>query len=239
MRTLSLASGFSLMLAGLAHARLKRIVLGAAFLVAALTSAGAMNFTWHDQTVHAVGPIEKGDAVKFAALPKFNILELDSPGRLVDEALSIAKNMDARGGIRTAVKPGAECASACATALFVSGATRIVYMGGRLGMHSCAMGGIPDPECNTKVAENALAHGVPWGAMQELDGVCGARCAGRTAEPGGCAARTLLSDTGGPGFQKRKAAQGPPAAVAGALFSLHPERRASGGAPWQRSAAIA
>jgi hypothetical protein len=122
--------GFSLMLAGLAQARLKRIVLAAAFLGAALTSAGAMNFTWHDQTVHAVGPIETGDAAKFAALPKFNILELESPGGLVDEALSIAKNIDARGGIRTVVKPGAECASACAMALFVSGATRIVHMGG-------------------------------------------------------------------------------------------------------------
>jgi hypothetical protein len=143
------------------------IAIAACFLLAAVAWADAMNFTWRDQlTVHASGPIEAGDAAKFAALPKFNTLELDSPGGLVDEALAIAKNMDARGGIRTVVKPGAECASACATALFVSGATRIVYMGGRLGMHSCAAGGVPVPECNTKVAENALAHGVPWGTVK-------------------------------------------------------------------------
>jgi hypothetical protein len=100
-------------------------------------------------TVHASGPIEEGDAAKFAVLPRFNKLELDSPGGLVGEALAIAAIMDARGGIRTVVKPGASCASACAMALFVSGKTRIVYMGGRLGIHSCAMSeGTPAPECN-------------------------------------------------------------------------------------------
>jgi hypothetical protein len=45
--------------------------------------------------------------------------------------------MDRRGGVGTAVKAGASCASACAMALFVSGTTRVVYMGGRLGIHSC------------------------------------------------------------------------------------------------------
>ena len=95
-----------------------------------------MNFTWRDHlTVNASGPIEEGDAAKFAALPKFDTLELDSPGGLVREALAMAANMDARGGIRTVVKPGSACGSACAMALFVSGETRIVYMGGRIGIH--------------------------------------------------------------------------------------------------------
>ena len=60
--------------------------------------ANAMNFTLaRDQlTVHASGPIERGDAAKFAALPKFDTLELDSPGGLVGEALAMAANMDAR-----------------------------------------------------------------------------------------------------------------------------------------------
>jgi hypothetical protein len=141
----------------------------AAVLALATTTVGAeaMNFTWRDQLiVHASGPIEKGDAAKFAALPKFNTLQLDSPGGLVDEALAIAKNMRARGGIRTVVKPGAECASACAMALFVSGETRIVYWGGRLGIHSCARGNVPAPECNKEMATNALAHGVPWGTIE-------------------------------------------------------------------------
>jgi hypothetical protein len=127
-----------------------------------------MDFTWHDNlTVRASGPIEHGDAVKFAALPRFDTLELDSPGGLVGEALRMAANMDARGGIRTVVKPGSSCASACAMALFVSGETRVVYMGGRVGIHSCAtLDGIPAPECNKEMAANATTHGVPWGVIE-------------------------------------------------------------------------
>lgn len=147
---------------------LRRIAIAAAFLFAAVAEADAMNFSWRAQlTVHASGPIEEGDATKFAALPKFDTLELDSPGGSVSEALAMAANMDARGGIRTVVKPGAACASACAMALFVSGKTRVVYMGGRIGIHSCAMpDGTPVPECNKAMAANATAHGVPWGVIE-------------------------------------------------------------------------
>ena len=146
----------------------RRIAIAAAFLLAAMARADAMNFSWRDQlTVHASGPIEEGDAAKFAALPKFATLELDSPGGSVREALAMAANIDARGRIRTVVKPGASCASACAMALFVSGETRIVYMGGRIGIHSCAMpDGTQAPECNKAMAANATAHGVPWGAIE-------------------------------------------------------------------------
>ena len=135
-------------------------------------SADAMNFTWPDNlTVHASGPIVEGDAAKFAALPKFNTLELDSPGGLVGEALKMAANMDARGGIRTVVRSGSSCASACAMALFVSGETRVVYMGGRVGLHSCAMpDGTQAPECNKAMADNATAHGVPWGVIEAFGG---------------------------------------------------------------------
>ncbi|SFI16797.1 hypothetical protein [Bradyrhizobium sp. cf659] len=127
-----------------------------------------MDLNWRDRhTVQASGPIEKGDAIKFAALPEFQTLELDSPGGLVGEALAIAANMDARGAIRTVVRAGASCASACAMALFVSGKTRVVYMGGRVGIHSCAQpNGIPAPECNKAMAANATAHGVPWGVIE-------------------------------------------------------------------------
>lgn len=147
---------------------LRQIAISAAFLLAAVAGADAMNFTWRDHsTVQASGPIEEGDAAKFAALPKFNTLELDSPGGLVGEALAIVANMDARSGIRTAVKLGASCASACAMAIFVSGETRVVYMGGRLGIHSCAMpDGSPSPDCNTAMARNAFGHGVPWGVIE-------------------------------------------------------------------------
>jgi hypothetical protein len=147
---------------------LRRIAIAAGFLVAAMGWADAMNFSWRDDlTVHASGLIEEGDAAKFAALPKFNTLELDSPGGLVGEALAMAANMDARGGIRTVVRPGASCASACAMALFVSGEMRVVYMGGLVGIHSCAMpDGTQAPECNKAMAANATAHGVPWGVIE-------------------------------------------------------------------------
>jgi hypothetical protein len=147
---------------------LRRIAIAAGILLATVAGAGAMDFSWRDQTtVYASGPIEKGDAAKFAALPKFDTLELDSPGGFVGEALAIAANMDARGGIRTVVRSGASCASACAMALFVSGATRVVYMGGRIGIHSCAMpDGTQALECNAVMAANAMAHGVPWGVIE-------------------------------------------------------------------------
>jgi hypothetical protein len=146
---------------------LRRIAIAFSFLLAAATVGDAMTFTRDHLTVHASGPIEAGDAAQFAALPKFDTFELDSPGGLVGEALRMATNMDARGGIRTVVKPGSSCASACAMALFVSGETRIVYMGGRLGIHSCAMrDGTPAPECNEAMAANASAHGVPWGVIE-------------------------------------------------------------------------
>jgi hypothetical protein len=145
---------------------LRRIAIAAALLLAAVPRPNAMTFIWRDQlTVLASGPIEKGDATKFAALPKFNTLELDSPGGLVGEANAMAANISARGGIRTIVKPGASCASACVS-LFLSGEPRVVYMGGRLGIHSCARDGTPDPECNKDWAANATARGVPWSVIE-------------------------------------------------------------------------
>jgi membrane-bound ClpP family serine protease len=97
---------------------LRSIATVASFLLAAITGASAMDFNNSSDhlTVRATGPIEKGDATKFAELPKFETLELDSPGGLVGEALAIAANIDARGGIRTVVKAGASCASACQSA---------------------------------------------------------------------------------------------------------------------------
>ena len=147
---------------------LRRIAITTGFLLAAVAGADAMTFTWRVHlTVHASGPIEEGDAARFAALPRFDTLELDSPGGLVGEALRMAANMDARGGIRTLIKRGSSCASACAMALFVSGETRIVYMGGRVGIHSCAMpDGTQAPECNKAMAANATAHGVPWRVIE-------------------------------------------------------------------------
>ncbi len=149
---------------------LARIAILIGVLLSTLSTAEAMNFTWRDPgTVLASGPIQLGDAAKFEALAVFSTLDLDSTGGLVEEALQIARNMDARGGIRTVVNPGSSCASACAMVLFVSGETRIVYTGGRLGIHSCRQSdGTPDPICNRDMAANALAHGVPWGNIESF-----------------------------------------------------------------------
>jgi hypothetical protein len=137
---------------------LRRFAIATGFLLAAVARADAMDFSWRDHlTVHASGPIEEGDAAKFAAVPKFDTLELDSPGGLVSEALAIAANMDARGGIQNVVKPGASCASACAMALFVSGETRVVEGSlASLLAHLIAPGGSPHqgqkPECACREA---------------------------------------------------------------------------------------
>jgi hypothetical protein len=145
-----------------------RMMMATSFFLAAVVGAEAMIFTLRDnQTVIASGPIEQGDAAKFRALPRFDTLQLDSPGGLVSEALTIAAMMDARGGVRTEVRPGASCASACAMVLFVSGKTRVVYMGGRLGIHTCyKVDGTQAPECNKAMAANATGHGVPWGVIE-------------------------------------------------------------------------
>ncbi|WP_257165418.1 hypothetical protein [Bradyrhizobium sp. SRS-191] len=147
---------------------LSPIILAVIMLLRGVPSVHAMDFRWWDQsTVQASGPIEQGDAAKFAALAKFDTLELDSPGGLVGEALAIAANIDARGNIQTVVPSGASCASACAMAIFVSGERRIVRIGGRLGIHSCAsLDGTQSAQCNTAMAANARAHGVPWGVIE-------------------------------------------------------------------------
>lgn len=147
---------------------LRPTAIAIGIFLAAVARSNAMDFRPGDHlTVRASGPIEAGDAKKFAALSKFETLELDSPGGLVGEALAIAANMDVRGGIRTVVKAGASCASACGMALFVSGKTRIVQMGGRVGIHSCRNpDGTPALECNKAMAANATAHGVPWGVIE-------------------------------------------------------------------------
>ena len=139
-------------------------------LLLGLSQACAMIFEFRAPlTIVASGEIVAGDAARFVALRKFTTLELDSPGGLVGEALRIAANIDKRGNIRTVVRPGASCASACSMALFVSGSSRVVYMGGRVGIHSCAtQEGTAAPECNSLMAANATAHGVPWGVIESF-----------------------------------------------------------------------
>jgi hypothetical protein len=63
-----------------------QIALAAAFLLAAVAGANAVNFSLRDQnTIFALGPI--GDAAKFAALTRFSTLELDNLAALLAKRL--------------------------------------------------------------------------------------------------------------------------------------------------------
>lgn len=94
-----------------------------------------------------------------------SLLLLDSPGGGVLAALAIVNLLD-QGTWHTVIPNGAECASACASILFVSGTYRTVEPFGKLGQHSCSRGGLPDDTCNDLMAENAYAHGVSKGSIQ-------------------------------------------------------------------------
>jgi hypothetical protein len=124
------------------------------------------------RSVLAKGTIVGGDANRLRAVFRLadrdehghKSLTLASPGGEVQEALATVALMD-QEEVSTFVMPDTDCASACAQILFVSGIYRAVFDGGRLGLHSCSLGGTRDNLCNEKIAQNAIAHGVPWGAV--------------------------------------------------------------------------
>lgn len=94
------------------------------------------------------------------------ILALDSPGGSVDAAFEMAAVMDSVG-VSTVVPPGASCASACASILFVAGRTHAVVPGGRVGRHTCfkTTTRIGDEVCNDRIASFAVAHGTAYGSV--------------------------------------------------------------------------
>jgi hypothetical protein len=161
-------------------ALLQRALKGLAAILMMLSfaaSAAAMDISnWRlpngFQAVLAKGTIVDGDAKRLRiALQSadrdeygFKNLVLDSPGGLVGEALAMAALVD-QEKLSTWVLPGAECASACAQIVFLSGQYRIVFDGGRLGIHSCSKSGIRDDLCNDEIAKNAFVHGIPYGSV--------------------------------------------------------------------------
>lgn len=116
------------------------------------------------------GEIEEGDAAKLAKLifPKKGVetvIFLSSNGGSVDEAFKISKVMQDHGNLRVNVVD--KCISACATILFVSGRTAELLPGAHLGFHSCYDGQsrLVRPECNERIAQNAVELGFPHGAV--------------------------------------------------------------------------
>lgn len=132
---------------------LKRFLMILVWLGVHGGSASAMDFAIVDapdglRMVSATGPIAPGDAGRLAAalssagrdLHGNKRLVLKSVGGQVNEAFAMVAVMD-RERVTTIVEAGAECASACAQILFLSGIHRFVRDGGRLGLHSCYSGG--------------------------------------------------------------------------------------------------
>jgi hypothetical protein len=119
------------------------------------------------------GPITSGDAerllVALEGAPSDpvvgKVLSLDSPGGEVDAAFEVVAVMD-RLRVTTLLDTEAVCLSACASILFVSGTYRLALKGSYLGMHHCYRSdGALAPYCNERMAQNALAHGVPYGSV--------------------------------------------------------------------------
>jgi hypothetical protein len=137
----------------------------------------AMNFYIESrdgrEVLVATGPIELGDQFAYRdALEKTpvqphgaRVVYLDSPGGSVSAALAMsAVNDDFI--VHMVIPSLAECASACASILFVSGAFRTMSPTGRFGQHSCSLNGIADADCNEELAQHAFRHGVAHGAVK-------------------------------------------------------------------------
>jgi hypothetical protein len=140
-------------------------------------TATAMDFSTQrlpdgDHYILAKGEIVAGDterlrlALQLVGRNRYGDKEmaLESGGGLVGEALKMVGLMDEEK-VSTVVLPGATCASACAQIVFLAGIHRIVAEGGKLGMHTCAMGRNRSPLCNQTIAQNALEHGTAYGSV--------------------------------------------------------------------------
>jgi hypothetical protein len=156
----------------------KKFAAALAMLVFGSCSCGAMDFRIQSQgrvpAVQADGPIVFGDAdrlrLALAMVPRDNLglkhMLLNSPGGSVDAAFQMVYVMDAIG-VSTLVPPGASCASACASIVFVAGRTHVVAPGGRIGFHTCYKTDTraEDLICNDRIASFGLDHGVAYGSL--------------------------------------------------------------------------
>ena len=142
--------------------------------------ANAMEFkvanTENGQTVLiGTGDIVPGDAERLRAgldsvrRDRWGLKELalSSSGGLVDEAFRMGDVIDAEG-VLIFIPANASCASACAVILFIDGKYHIVIEGGALGIHTCYHGAskMAAPECNDRIAQNAVAHGTDYGSVE-------------------------------------------------------------------------
>ena len=155
--------------------RLIGLALGVAVLASPVSAMEFSIVTTPEglRIVSGVGPIVAGDkerlvvALRSADRDAFGNkrLTLNSTGGEVGAAIAMVAAMD-QEKVTTIVGPKAECASACAQLLFLSGVHRFVLDGGRLGLHSCREAkGARSTYCNDLIAQNALAHGTGYASI--------------------------------------------------------------------------
>lgn len=162
------------------------LVLSFAFRAGFTTPVSAMEFTIQPmpdglRVVLGNGEIIAGDlermrvALQSADRDKFGNkdIALNSGGGLVREALAMVALMD-QEKVTTIVPPGSVCASACAQILFLAGVQRVVLDGGKLGMHTCSVGGDAAPLCNDRIAQTAFEHGTAYGSVMAFMAYTGA-----------------------------------------------------------------
>jgi hypothetical protein len=139
-------------------------------------AAIAAEFTeeiWRGHKVIRIsGTIDRGSFEKFQSVALnvpivkhgYRILLLDSGGGSVDEALKIAQ-LVRQNKFHTVIPNNAECASACASIIFISGNPRTIEPFGLFGQHSCSTAGIKDGKCNKQIAEFGVRNGVSYGSI--------------------------------------------------------------------------
>ena len=129
---------------------------------------------WKNHFVLAAsGEVVQGDAQRISdALTAIQplahglpVILLNSPGGSVAEALKIS-DVFSHNKVHTVVPTGANCASACASIVFIAGTNRTIEEGGQLGQHSCSLAGVKDQQCNDIIASHALTKGVSFGSIQ-------------------------------------------------------------------------
>jgi hypothetical protein len=98
---------------------------------------------------------------------KPDLIVLDGPGGILDEAILIGDEIRRRG-LATLVDADAFCASACAV-VFLSGRTKYMGRGAHVGLHAASyLDGRADAEATTLMASYLRGVGVPRSILRRM-----------------------------------------------------------------------
>lgn len=115
------------------------------------------------------GPIGPGTYRRFMVdleRKRPSVIVLDGPGGRILDAMMIGTEIRRRG-LATMVLHNRSCASACAL-IFLSGGTRYIDGGARIGVHSAANSGREDPGATAMMVRYLASMGVPAGITRKL-----------------------------------------------------------------------